>query len=330
MSIEALAWLVAVLLAVALVLMLPRWFPRPLMREPELSQAPLPETLVDMARQLSAREAQEPRIIPGAEAMVRFANPDHPQPTAVSYLYLHGLSACRQETAPVTETLALQDGANAVYARIAGHGMGDQAMSEVDGATWLESVWDFWRMAAAAGREVVIVATSTGATSATWLVEQPGVQARVRAMLFMAPNYKVRHPLGSVLAWYGVERWLPKVVKPNKRWHSTDARQARYWSTNYGNRALIQMQLLINRVRQSPVESIRVPLMIQCSPEDPVIDPSAAREVYWRWGGTPKRFRWVEVPAGESPHVFVGDILAPHRNEEVIQAFREFLNSLGD
>ncbi len=329
MNVEGIGWLLAAL-PLALLLVVPRWFPRPLLRPPNLSQEPLPDNLVAMARQLSAREAREPRIIPGAEAVVRFHDTNHPEPTAVSYLYLHGLSACRQETAPVTETLAAQDRANAVYARIAGHGMGDQAMSEVDAGAWLESVWAFWRMAAAAGREVVIVATSTGATSATWLVEQPGVQARVRAMLFMAPNFKVRHPLGPILTWYGVERWLPQIMDPNKRWHSTDPRQSRYWSTNYGNQALIQMQLLINTVRQSPVESIRVPLMVQCSPEDPVIDPGAAFEVYQRWGGSPKRFRWVEVPPGESPHIFVGDILAPHRNDEVIQTFREFLNSLPD
>lgn len=322
---------------------LARFWPRPVLRQPVLpeperrirelanvAEDASPPDLATLAAALQAREAKETRIIPGAEAVIRFANPEQPRQTPIAYLYLHGLSACRQETAPVTETLATQDQSNAVYARIAGHGMGDQAMGEVDAGTWLASVWDFWCMASAAGKEVVIVATSTGATSATWLVEQPGVQAHVRAMLFLSPNFKVRNPLAFLLTWYGVEHWLPQVVSPERRWHSQDPRQSQYWSTNYGNQALIQMQLLINAVKHSPVEAIRVPLMVQISRDDPVVEPTAARQVYERWGGFPKEFRWVVVPPGESPHIIVGDIMAPHRNDEIIGAFRRFLDMLPD
>lgn len=331
---SAIVWLalaVALLLVLCWKVKLHRWR-RPRLRTPDLP-AELPDYWhADDPRKLAAalvqRERTEPRIIPGAEAIIRFHEPKHPARTRVCYLYLHGLSACRQETAPVTETLAQRDEANAVYARIAGHGMGDQAMSEVDGAAWLESVWEFWLMARALGDQVVVVATSTGAASAVWLLQQPGVSEKVRALLCMAPNFKVRNPLAFLLTWPGADYWLPQVVSPEKRWHSLDPRQQKYWSTNYGNRALIQMELLLEQVQHAPVETFNVPLMIQCSPEDPVVDAQFARHLFDRWGGEPKLFRWFTVAQGESPHVFVGDIMAPQNNSDVIQSFRDFLTRL--
>lgn len=327
-----------VLLVLLSVLLLLGWtcrvhhWRRPRLRTPQLpTELPAdwtPDDPMQMVKALARREAKEPRIIPGAEAIIRLHDPRRPGRTRYCYLYLHGLSACRQETAPVTETLAQRDEANAVYARIAGHGMGDQAMSEVDGATWLESVWEYWLMARALGDQVVIVATSTGAASAVWLLQQAGVCERVRALLCMAPNFKVRNPYAFLLTWPGAEYWLPQVVSPERRWHSLDPRQNKYWSANYGNQALIQMALLLEEVRQAPVERFRVPLMIQCSPDDPAVDARYARVYFDRWGGEPKLFRWVSVGPDESPHVFVGDIMAPQRNSDVIQSFRDFLTRL--
>lgn len=327
------AWVIlSVLLVMAVIVyglirVRPRWF-RPTLRTPRLRPAPFEPDITRMAEALRRREALEPRVIVGAEACIRYATPEAPRRTPLCYLYLHGLSASRQETAPVTETLAEQDAANAVYARIAGHGMGNRAMGEVDGAAWLESVWEYWLLARELGEQVVIVATSTGAASVIWLLQQPGVIDRVRALLCMAPNFKVRNRLSFLLTWPGADIWLPQVVSPEKRWFSMDPRQERYWSTNYGNQALIQMQLLLDEVKKAPVETFRIPLMIQCAVDDPAIDPGAAHRVFRCWGGQPKRFRWVEVGPGESPHVFVGDIMAPQRNDDVIGAFRDFLDTL--
>ncbi len=300
---------------------------RPVLREPALRDGPVLSPREHQS-DVAARESREPRIIDGAEGCIRLAVGKEDQRTRQVYLYLHGLSACRQETAPVTETLSARADAHAVYARVAGHGMGDQAMGEVDGAAWLESVWSYWQRARQLGEHVVIVATSTGAAYATWLLARPGVQEQVAALLLMAPNYGVRDRRSGVLTWPGVENWLPKIMSPQKDWRKRDPRQKKYWSVNYGNRALIQMQLVLKVARSLPVEQFRTPLMVQCAPTDPVISPAAARRVFRRWGGQPKLWRWVDVPPGESAHVFVGDIMAPHRNDDVIDAFYRFLREL--
>lgn len=301
---------------------------RPRLRVPELE----PELPAQSPRALQAALAQEermePRIVPGAEACIQLVSGSEHLRTRRVYLYLHGLSACRQETSPVTEQLAQQDGAHAVFARVAGHGMGNLAMGEVDGAAWLESVWRFWLRAIQLGERVVIVATSTGAAYARWLLSQPGVAARVTALLLMAPNFKVRHRFAFLLAWPGAEWLLPHVVNPEQEWQDKDPRQRKYWATNYGNRALIQMQLLLNTVRRLPLNELAVPLMVQASRDDPVVNAETAYRVFKRWRGQPKRWLWVQVPAGESAHVFVGDIMAPQRNAEVIAAFQEFLMTI--
>lgn len=323
--------LIVVVVLVGWRLQVHRWR-RPQFRPPNLPQQLPADWVVDdpaaLARRLAEREAMEPRIIPGAEGLITLADPQAPRKTPVCFLYLHGLSACRQETSPVTELLAARAGANAVYARVAGHGMGARAMSEVDGAAWLESIWEYWLMARNLGEQVVVVSTSTGSAYAVWLLEQVGVREKVRALLCMAPNFKVRNRYAFLLTWPGADYWLPQLVSSERRWHSLDPRQEKYWSTNYGNAALIQMQMILDDVQHAPIETFDVPLMVQCSPDDPVVDAQFAHRYFHRWGGEPKEFRWISVGPDESPHVFVGDIMSPQRNEDVIQHFEDFLQNL--
>lgn len=313
----------------ALVLLVWYFAERPKLIKPVMPEAlPRFQSLTQLALRLHTREANERGLKPGAEALVVFAQPDQPQRTGLCYLYLHGLSASRQEISPVTETLAAADGANAIYARISGHGMGTTGMGKYHAGHWLESVWEYWLMARALGDRVVIVATSTGAASAVWLTQQRDVAQHLHALLMIAPNFGVSDKRAFLLTWPGVRTWLPWVAGRYHSWEPRNKLQAKYWSTTYSTLAWVEMQLLLNEIAHIDYSALTTPLMIQVSPEDPVINPMRARAVFEQWGGAPKAFRWVTVPSGDSQHVFVGDIMGPARNAEVIHEFRRFLDQL--
>ena len=59
--------------------------------------------------------------------------------TELALVYLHGFSASRQETAPLSEDLARQLGANLFVTRLSGHGRSPQAMGEPSVRDWLQA-----------------------------------------------------------------------------------------------------------------------------------------------------------------------------------------------
>ncbi|MFY0664580.1 MAG: hypothetical protein JXQ97_08140 [Natronospirillum sp.] len=302
---------------------------RPKLVRPVLSETlPRYQTIEQLALRLHTREANERGLKPGAEALVVFARPDKPERTKICYLYLHGLSASRQEISPVTETLAAEDNANAIYARISGHGMGTAGMGKYHAGHWLESVWEYWLIARALGERVVVVATSTGAASAVWLTQQRDVEQHLHALLMIAPNFGVSDKRAFLLTWPGARTWIPWLTGKYHSWEPRNKLQAKYWSTTYSTLAWIEMQLLLDQIAHIDYGQMTTPLMIQVSPEDPVINPKRARTVFEQWGGAPKSFLWVTVPSGDSQHVFVGDIMGAERNQDVIREFRTFLDQL--
>jgi hypothetical protein len=109
--------LVFVLIAIAVGLFLAG--PRATL-EPQTSAVQLP---ADLERYLADSEARYPDITPGAEKTIVWAHPNQRQ-TDLAIIYLHGYSATRQETAPLSDQLARQLEANLFYTRLSGHGRG--------------------------------------------------------------------------------------------------------------------------------------------------------------------------------------------------------------
>lgn len=75
----------------------------------------------DIDHYLAQSEAQFHDIVPGAEKIIIWANATKTK-TPLSIVYLHGFSATRQETSPLSDKLAAQLGANVYYTRLSGHG----------------------------------------------------------------------------------------------------------------------------------------------------------------------------------------------------------------
>ena len=182
--------LIIILLSVVVVLALIFLFaPRPRL-DPAVPDSQVPDGLspAELEMWLRDHELAHDAVIEGADATIEWA--DGQQVQDLCLLYVHGFSATRQETAPLTGRIAEELGANVVYTRLAGHGLARNAM-EAAAEHWLQSMVDSWEVAARIGRRVVIIAVSTGAPLSIWLNEHVAARDKVHSFVFLAPNFQI-------------------------------------------------------------------------------------------------------------------------------------------
>ena len=87
----------------------------------------------------------------------------------ISIIYLHGFSATRQETKPVSDIVAQELGANLYYTKLTGHGQDWQALAKATVNDWLNDTVEALEIGRQLGDKVVVIGTSTGESLAVWL-----------------------------------------------------------------------------------------------------------------------------------------------------------------
>ncbi len=302
--------------------------PRPRLdaRAPQ-TRVPPQLTLPEIELWIQKSESQVADLIPGAEAGIEWANPSDPGKTDLCFLYLHGFSATRHETAPVTDRIAAQFKANAFHARLEGHGVGSEGMLTAS-ELWLQSVIDAWAIASRLGNKVVIIATSTGAPLSVWLANQETAKDRIHALLFMAPNFKIRNPFGFILTWPWAKIWVRTFIGKEVSWEPENELAGKYWTSTYSTLSLIEMQKVLDWVAREDLSQHQIPLATMYMKNDTTIDPKAAIDGHNRWGSEQKRLIPVGIDGDAKEHVFAGNITAPHRVDWCVNEFTQFLRSL--
>jgi esterase/lipase len=291
--------------------------------EPQPHAVQLP---ADLDRYLADSEARYPDITPGAEKTIAWAHPDKRQ-TDLAIIYLHGYSATRQETAPLSDQLARQLGANLFYTRLSGHGRGGAAMSSASANDWLQDSQEALQIGQRLGKKVLVIGTSTGATLATWLALQADTQ-HVLAYVLVSPNFAPKDSASRVLAWPWAEQFVPLLLGDEYQWQPRNAQQARYWSHRYPVQALLPMMALVNYVREQPLEQISAPLLTIYSPDDRVVSPVEIERAFARIGSAHKQLLALNDTQDLSHHVLAGDILSPNDTPRVQAAILAFLAGL--
>lgn len=266
-----------------------------------------PEVLDDY---LERRERAYPDIIPGAEKTIIWATPARQQ-TPLSVVYLHGYSATRQETAPLSDDLARSLGANLFYTRLSGHGRAPAAMGEITGTDWLHDAEEALAIGRRLGQRVIVVGTSTGGTLGTWLALRPEAEA-MAALVLVSPNFGPTNALSEVLTGPWGPQMLRLLQGDEYTWTPLNDEQARYWTWRYPSRALLPMMAVVTQVREAPLEQVRVPTLVIYSPNDQVVNPARTERAFARFGTAVKEMQ--TVPDSEDPdnHVLAGRIIAPH------------------
>ncbi|MFP4328874.1 MAG: alpha/beta hydrolase [Paracoccaceae bacterium] len=239
--------------------------------------------------------------------------------TDLSLLYVHGFSATSEELRPVPDRVASELGANLVFTRLAGHGQGGAALAEARLVDWMRDMAEGLAAARAAGDEVVVMATSTGATLATLAAADPALMARVRGLILVSPNFAVNNPRASLLTWPGARWWLPIVAGRSRGFEPLNEDHARYWTTEYPTEAVLPMAALVAHVRAMDHAALEVPALFWFSESDQVVRAEVTREVAQAWGG-PVTLHPVRPGPEDDPmaHVLAGDILSPGQTEAAV------------
>ena len=290
------------------------------------TRVPADLTGVDLEYWLIGSEARVTNIIEGAEARISWHDPKAPAKTPLCFLYVHGFSASRQETAPVTQMLAARYHANIFDARLEGHGVGHEGMLN-EAERWLQSMVDAWDIASRLGERVVIVATSTGAPLSIWLASQPGVADNLQALLFMSPNFKIRSPLGFLLTWPWAPHWVQLIMGKMHEWEPESEAHGRYWTSRYSTLALIQMQKVVDWLKTQNLRDFKTPMALMYMRNDGTINPEAAVEALNLWGSDLKKSIPVTLDGEAAEHVFTGHLGGPHRTEWTVEQFASFLET---
>ncbi|WP_246020169.1 alpha/beta hydrolase [Aliigemmobacter aestuarii] len=273
----------------------------------------------DIDSYLQEAESQNSNITPGAERRIVWAvEPGRRTPVAV--VYLHGFSATSEEIRPVPDRVAASLGANLYFARLTGHGQDGAALAAARADDWIADLSEALAIGRRIGDRTILIATSTGATLASFAATDAAASEGLAGVVMISPNFGLRSVAGRILDLPLARWWGPVVAGAERSFTPQNESHARWWTTRYPTTALFPMAALVRAARDLPFDRAQVPALFLFSPDDRVIDPDAAAEVARAWGG-PVQVERRHMAPGDDPysHVIAGDILSPGQTAETVQ-----------
>ena len=294
---------------------------------PALSEE-VPADPADLDSYLAGSEARVENITPNTEKTILWAGAPGTV-TDVSIVYLHGFSATRQETAPLSDLLAQRFGANLFYTRFTGHGQSGEALAAATTEEWLRDTVEAVTIGATIGRRVIVIGTSTGATLAVAYAGLVGDE-RVAAYVLMSPNFGP-HAAGAGIALLpGGEAILRLLAGPTRSWTPRTEPEQRYWTTTYPIGAIVPMMRSVALARRVGLEAVKRPALVIYSREDTVVDPRRIERLLERAAsaGADIDVEHIREPESYSKHVHAGAIQAPESTEPVANRIQQFLEGV--
>ncbi|TJW77807.1 MAG: alpha/beta hydrolase, partial [Mesorhizobium sp.] len=182
---------------------------------------------------LAREEAAVPNIRDGLDKEIIWANPLVHARTKLAIVYIHGFSASKGEVRPLPDDVADALEANLFYTRLTGHGQDGAAMAEGSVNAWINDYEEALAIGRAIGDKVIVIATSTGGSLATWSATQPGASDGVAAIAFISPNFGVKAS-GAELLTMPWGREIAELVGGKQRsFPARNPLHERFWTTKY-------------------------------------------------------------------------------------------------
>ena len=271
---------------------------------------PPPQDIAALDDWLAAGEARQADIKPGNAKGIIW-NGAAKQRTPWSIVYLHGFSASRGETAPLTDEVARALGANVFYTRLSGHGRSSAAaMGEASLQDWMADTLEAVRIGQTLGERVLLISCSTGSTLASWLATTPeGV--RVAADVFISPNYGPKDKRAEIINGpWGME--IAQALQGEYTGASaSNAREAQITTPRYPTRALHPMMAIVERARAADLSKFQTPVLVLYSENDQTVDPQETLTAFKRIGAPLKAIESVGYSKSKGQHVLAGETRDP-------------------
>jgi esterase/lipase len=291
---------------------------------PKLSeiQQRVPTELTKLDAYLAAEEKEVPDIRPNTEKKITWFKGQ--TKTAFSLVYVHGFSATRQETAPLSQNIAKALGANLFETRLTGHGQRGENLAKASVKSWLEDTFEAFTIGQRIGDKVVMIGTSTGGTLVLWLGLLPEEQKKgLDALILVSPNLGPKDSKAALLTYPWMNMLLPVFI-PQREWTPKNEEQAKYWTSSYPSLAVFPMQALVEYVRDLDTTQLKTPALFIYNENDDVIDAKRV-EAFYEKLTNPKKKIVVQVKAKEDAHVLAGSIMSPSQTAPLTEQIVAFI-----
>jgi alpha-beta hydrolase superfamily lysophospholipase len=275
---------------------------------------------------LQTSEAAYDDIKPGNAKGVVWATSTK-QRTAWSVVYLHGFSASRLETAPVTEHVARALGANVFYARLTGHGRSGEAMASASAQDWMADASEAVRIGQTLGERVLLISCSTGSTLATWLALSPEA-GLVAAHVFISPNFGPKDKRSEIINSPWGQKMVLTLQGETRGWTPDSEQEANAWTAHYPTRALFPMMAMVKQVRESDLSRFQTPVLVIFSERDQTVDPLETVAAFKRIASPLKAIQAVTYSKSPGQHVLAGDITSPEAVAPMVNSILKWIQSV--
>lgn len=265
---------------------------------------------------ITERESKIANLVEGAEKEIIWADPTAQSQTDISIIYIHGFSATKYETRPLTDKVAEALEANIFYTRLKGHGRDGAGMADASFQDWANDFAEAITIGERIGKKIIIISASTGSSIATWGLAKPTLAKNVAGIIMISPNYEL-HGISTWLAnipW--AEKILPAVAGNERSWEPINESHGKWWTTRYPSRAIFPMTSMLKVLKSIDKSTIQTPAFFIYSPDDKVIVADEVAKVASQWGGSVKILR-IEETSDPFKHVIAGDILSPENTNRI-------------
>ena len=251
-------------------------------------------------------------------------------PTDLAIVYIHGFTASLQEVRPVPDAVAESLDANLVFTRLRGHARDTDALEDVRASDWREDLQEALAVARHVGRDIVIIATSTGGSLVVAAAaDDPDVMDRVKGVVLVSPNFGVADPTAAALHLPAGRYWLPWLIGRQQGGELQDPQQASFWTAPYPTTVLFPMAAVSRAAARANHADITVPALFYYSEADQIVDATHTTRVAEQWGG-PVTVATPELGDGVDPdaHLIAGDIMSPANTSSAINLIVSWIEGL--
>lgn len=281
----------------------------------------------DLDAYLAGAESQHHDITPGTEKKIIWAGVPGAK-TPLSVVYLHGFTATRQETAPLSDIVARELGANLFYTRLTGHGLPGRELARAHAEDWMADTVEALAIGARIGERVVLIGTSTGGTLAAWAAAREKISEFLAAIILLSPNFGPANRFADLLLVPWGRHIADTLLGIEQTWQPYNDRHGEFWTSRFPTRALLPMMALVRHVRNLPLENITTPVLMGYSRDDVVVDVEKALRFVMRFRSPLKEILDLGDINERNDHVLAGDILAPHNTELLAARIVDFVGGV--
>lgn len=244
--------------------------------------------------------------------IVKNAEPFYFSGNSTGCLLIHGFTGAPTEMQPLGEFLANQ-GYTVLGPRLAGHGTQIEDMNRMNWGDWSNSVLDAWHLLKPLTTEIFLIGLSMGGA----LALHHASFLPAAGVVSLSTPFQIEPTLKIKLLPY-IWRFIPYAEKGKPDCQDPDSVRSHYSYRRYPTRAILQLDQLLEVMRES-LPNVTMPALLMHASKDRGVIPDNMNLIYKNLGTSEdnKKKIWLE----NSGHVVTRDM----DKDLVFKSIHEFI-----